>query len=769
MDWHAFLTSLEDPPRVYTHKHLIPGWSPATFVEDQRGNDRVEQVWVLVLDLDDGGTIDAAVAAFGAWGGVLHTSYSHGATCTKTGQPCPPRVCFRVLLVLRRAVPPHEYGRLWAWAAAHALAHGLRVDPAPKAPGQFWYLPAVRPGAESSYETRRLVGTLLDPDTVLATPPPPSQTARTPSNDTTAPSSSTPHTSLDTRQARGVALLKTAPPAIQGQKGSIALMKVALALVRGLELPEDHALRLLEQHYNPRCQPPWSPAELTKKLHDAATQGHTPWGYLLDEPPLRSRPAPGLPDRRHQTRRQGERRAVPAIDPWAFPTTDTGNAERLVARHGPDLRYCHPWQKWLVWDGQRWRTDQTAEVRRRAKETARAIYAEAAAVRADAWHDDKQAQARRQELAGWARRTEAKERREALITLAQSEEGLPVLPEQLDADPWLFNCHNGTLNLRTGALRPHRREDLLTKLAPVPYDSNATCPTWLAFLHTIMDGNTDLIGFLQRLTGYALTGVIREHVLVSFYGTGSNGKSTFLETVLALVGDYGWQAPPDLLLLKSNEGHPTDLASLFGVRLATCIETASGRRLDEARMKQLTGGDQICARRMREDFWTFRPTHKLVLGTNHKPVMTTTDHGTWRRQKLVPFTITIPDDHQDPTLPDKLRAEWPGILRWAAEGCLQWQQQGLGTPHAIREATQAWRDESDALGGFLAACCEINPLSEATSKELYEAYLRYCETNNDEPLKQKSFSHQLGERGFEQGRTKRQRFWSGVRLRSNQT
>jgi P4 family phage/plasmid primase-like protien len=538
---------------------------------------------------------------------------------------------------------------------------------------------------------------------------------------------------------------------------------VLLEAARGAGLPEEEARATLRSGLEgglaqPRL--PDLPPEPSPTNYIDRTPSHvpSPTGSPREEPEIRGffsgRERP-------ETAPQGERGANKRVDPWKFNSTDTGNAERLVEQHGEDLRYCHPWQKWLAWDGRRWRVDVTAEVRRRAKETARSIYSEASAVSGN----DQAAEMRRKELGAWARRSEARERRSAMIELAQSERCIPVLPEHLDADPWLLNCLNGVLDLRTGRLHPHRRNDLFTKLAPVAYEPEATCPTWLAFLHSIMDGNRELIGFLQRFAGYALTGVIREHVLVICYGTGSNGKSTFLETLISLMGDYAWQAPPDLLMLKSLGAHPTDVAGLFGVRFAACIETASGRRLDEARMKMLTGGDQVTARRMREDFWSFRPTHKLALGTNHRPVVATTDHGTWRRQKLVPFTVTIPTEEQDRLLPEKLRAELNGILRWAVEGCMAWQRQGLGDAEAIREATEAWRDESDVLGGFLATCCELAPRATVSVRELYARFIGYCEATGEDPLRQKPFGQRLAERGFAAMKgTGGVRLWRGLRL-----
>lgn len=536
-----------------------------------------------------------------------------------------------------------------------------------------------------------------------------------------------------------------------------------LEAARGAGLPEEEARATLRSGLEGGLAQPRLP-ELPPDPSPTNYIDRTPF----DVPPSRESPRENQESRgffsgnEHQhPLLEGDRGANKPVEPWKFNSTDTGNAERLVEQHGEDLRYCHPWQKWLAWDGRRWRVDVTAEVRRRAKETARSIYSEASAVSGN----DQAAEMRRKELGAWARRSEARERRSAMIELAQSERRIPVLPEQLDADPWLFNCLNGVLDLRTGRLHPHQRNDLFTKLAPVAYEPEAKCPTWLAFLHSIMDGNRELIGFLQRFAGYALTGVIREHVLVICYGTGSNGKSTFLETLISLMGDYAWQAPPDLLMLKSLGAHPTDVAGLFGVRFAACIETASGRRLDEARMKMLTGGDQVTARRMREDFWTFRPTHKLALGTNHKPVVATTDHGTWRRQKLVPFTVTIPTEEQDRLLPEKLRAELNGILRWAVEGCLAWQRQGLGDAEAIREATEAWRDESDVLGGFLAACCELAPRATVSVRELYARFIGYCEATGEDPLRQKPFGQRLAERGFAAVKgTGGVRLWRGLRL-----
>lgn len=287
-----------------------------------------------------------------------------------------------------------------------------------------------------------------------------------------------------------------------------------------------------------------------------------------------------------------------------------------------------------------------------------------------------------------------------MVTLAESEPGIPVLPGELDRDPWLLNVKNGTVDLRTGELRPHKRDDLITKIVPVEYDSEASCPTWLAFLNRIMDGNERLIAFLQRAAGYSLTASTQEQCFFLLYGTGANGKSVFLTTLLAVMGDYGIQAAPDLLLAKSGESHPTEVADLFGARLVVATETEAGRRLAENLVKQHTSGDRLKARFMRQDFFEFEATFKIWLATNNKPIVKGTDYAIWRRIKLIPFTVTIPPEERDKSLPAKLRQELHGILAWAVQICLEWQKYGLNEPQEVTAATCAYRDEQDILGSW---------------------------------------------------------------------
>ena len=434
--------------------------------------------------------------------------------------------------------------------------------------------------------------------------------------------------------------------------------------------------------------------------------------------------------------------------------TDLGNALRLVQRHGGDLRYCYPQSKWYVWDRSRWARDDTGEVHRYAKDTVRTIYAEAAEA------DDADT---RKKLSSHAMKSEAEPKIAAMISLARSEPGIPVLPKQLDADPWLLNVQNGTINLHTGELREHRPEDLITKLAPVTYDLKAACPRWLAFLDRIMDANTSLIDYIQKALGYALTGDVSEQALFFQHGTGANGKTTLMETVLALLGDYGKQAAPGLLTVKRGETHPTEIADLAGARFVASVEVDEGRRLAEALTKWLTGGDRVKARHMRQDFFEFSPTHKLWLSANHRPTIIGSDHAVWRRIRLIPFNVVIPESEQDRDLPAKLKAELPGILNWALEGCLLWQQDGLNPPQEVQVATDDYRTEQDIIAPFLEDRCILGENKEATATALYDAYRRWCGDNGEKPMPQRRFGNRLSDHGLtSERRTGGKRWWLGV-------
>lgn len=441
----------------------------------------------------------------------------------------------------------------------------------------------------------------------------------------------------------------------------------------------------------------------------------------------------------------------------AFNPTDAGNAKRLARDHGRDVRYCYAWACWLIWDGRRWARDPGDGLMTKAKQRARAIYAEAAA------ETDPD---RRRAIAAWAKKSESRERLHAMLSLAQSEPGIPVTPDELDREGFVLNVQNGTLDLRTGALRPHQREDLCTKLAPITFDGAATCPRFIRFLDRIMDGDGERIAFLQRALGYSLTGDTRDQCFFVAWGAGANGKTTLLRTVFRLLGDYAAGTRAETFMVKHNDTIPNDVARLKGARFVLASEAEESQRFAESLVKGVTGGDVLTARFMRAEFFDFVPVLKLWLATNHRPVIRGTDHAMWRRVRLIPFDVTIAEHEKDPALIEKLAAEAPGILTWLVAGCRAWLAGGLGVPESVRVATGEYRAAMDTLGAFIAERCAVDADTETAARELYEEYQRWCAAGNEKPITKKAFGLRLTERGFVAIRTERERGWRGLRLRT---
>ena len=417
--------------------------------------------------------------------------------------------------------------------------------------------------------------------------------------------------------------------------------------------------------------------------------------------------------------------------------TDSGNAERWVSLHGARFRFHAARGCWFRWNGTVWAEDVEGEAHLATKEVARDYLVDATQlVPRDAL-----------ELVKWAAKSESAGARSAMLKLAASEPGMSVGANAWDSDPMALNVDNGVLDLRTGELRPHSSADLFTKLAPTRYVAGAEAPRFMRFLEEALP-DPELRDFLQRLCGYALTGEVREHVLPIFYGSGGNGKGTLVETLSAVLGDYARAVPAELLMKRvgQSEAHPTERAQLMGLRLAFASETEAGRALAESTVKMLTGGDSISARFMRQDFFEFSPSHKLILSTNHKPVIKGTDRGIWRRVRLVPWDV-VPAA-PDPTLKHKLLAEREGILAWCVAGCLRWQAEGLGSAGAIDLATAEYQDESDVFGRFLAESTVRVADARTRSGDFYAAYKRWCEEQGEAAWTMSAVSRVLNERGL---------------------
>ena len=413
---------------------------------------------------------------------------------------------------------------------------------------------------------------------------------------------------------------------------------------------------------------------------------------------------------------------------------DIGNAQHYADTYGEELRYCATWNKWLVWDGSRWKIDDEGRPLKLAKELVGTMFKDAMEIRGS-------------EVLKHVCDTAQLSRLKAMIALAGPE--LPIRVDELDQDGWILNCRNGVVDLTSGKLSAHDRNEIITKLCPTEFRLDAESPVWDQFLRDVFI-EPELINFVQRLFGYYLTGDVSEQKLAICHGNGANGKSTLLNAFMDTIGpDYTMQCLPDFLMEKKGESHPTEKASLFGKRFVSCVETEASRKLAESTVKMLTGGEKIMARRMREDFWEFNPTHKLLLCTNHRPIIAGTDHGIWRRLLLIPFVQRFDGVRQDKQLPAKLKAERSGILAWAVRGCLEWQRIGLSPPANVTEATEKYRSSEDITGRFLSDCCVMGKAYGVKFSELYERFEQWANDTGDFLPSKRAVGAWLEDNGFE--------------------
>lgn len=438
----------------------------------------------------------------------------------------------------------------------------------------------------------------------------------------------------------------------------------------------------------------------------------------------------------------------------AFYLTDYGNAERLVYNHGENIRYCEPMKSWFIWDGKRWKCDSTIEIERLAKDTVRRIYTEAG-------HSDNETQ--RKMIADHAKRSESHGRVNGMVEMTKSEIEVVVDPDDLDKNGYLLNVQNGTIDLKTGELLPHRKEDDITKIANVTYYRDAECPRWIQFMDEIFLGDQELIRFIKYALGYSLTTSIDEQCFFLCYGDGQNGKSKMLDSIRYIMGDYAQGVESSTFEdMKSTGQAREDIAGLKQLRFISSIETGQGHRLAENLIKQMTGDTTIRARFLYQNSFEFKQTYKIWLGTNHKPVIQGTDDGIWRRVRLIPFEFKVTPQAKDGKLFEKLITESSGILNWMLEGCLLWQKCGLDmvTPARVINATDTYRQDMDTLGTFIEECCVVGGSNRANVSELHEAYMEWSKTK----MTRRIFGFKLEERGFRKQHFENGWFWVGIGL-----
>lgn len=453
--------------------------------------------------------------------------------------------------------------------------------------------------------------------------------------------------------------------------------------------------------------------------------------------------------------------------------TDTGNARRFVSRNGRDARFCPTWKTWLFWKGGntgRWVRDLSGEVTQRAISTALSINTEAALVTGN----DEQAQASRKAIRAWAQKSEAAVRINSMVDLAASSPAVVAMPDAFDRNPLTIGVPNGVYSFVFGDLLPDSidlRKLHITKQAGARFDRHELAPRWEEFISEIMCGDAQRIEFLQRAIGYSLTGDVSEHVMFVLHGGGANGKSTLLEALSYVFGDYASVTPFETFTgdpKETGSANPS-LASLVGARFVIASEVNEGRRLNEAAVKLVTGGDAVRTRNLYEKEFTFSPAFKVWLACNHKPQIRGTDDGIWRRIRLIPFEAKFDGvaKKKDPKLLARLKSEAPGILAWAIRGANAWRKSGLGNADAVLRATAEYRDESDKLGAFIGECCQRDPsgTSRVGASALYAAYKKWAEDHGEHPITSTAFGLRIKERGFAlDPNSKRERKYVGLTI-----
>ena len=444
----------------------------------------------------------------------------------------------------------------------------------------------------------------------------------------------------------------------------------------------------------------------------------------------------------------------------SYDMTDTGNAHRLYDKFGKIIRYSYNRKKWFFWDGKVWQLDDNGEIKKMADEVCEDLKREAFLEQ----DDDLQ-----QVALKFAKKTAGSTAKEAMIKECQHLGNIPASPDDFDSYTDYLNCQNGIINLRNGELLPHDSNFMMSKSCLSDYDTSKGRPErWLQFLDEVTDGDADLVDYIQRCVGYSISGSTREQCAYFLYGLGNNGKSTFLDTVAELLGNYSANAQPDSLMLNSKfgGGANSDIARLKSARFVTSEEPTEGVRLNEGLLKQLTGGSKVTCRFFYGDEFEYTPEFKIWIATNHKPIVRGTDLGIWRRIKLIPFEVNIPKEKVDKNLKYRLRKEFPQILAWAVDGCIKWQKEGIEEPSRVLEATKEYKQEMDLIASFVEQCVVIdyNVRTPFMASDLFSLYLQWAKKNNEYEMSSAKFFREASKALPDKGRGSKGNFYKNIRL-----
>lgn len=459
----------------------------------------------------------------------------------------------------------------------------------------------------------------------------------------------------------------------------------------------------------------------------------------------------------------GDGKAVQAVDEEkmrAYTFDDMGNANRFVDLFGENVRYCYTEKKWYFYNSMRWSVDNLGVILRMADKCVEAMKAEAKLyLQADEESGGDMAKNFEKHMKS-SRSNKSKK-----AMLSEVEHHVPILPLQMDRYKMALNTPSGIINLKNGEVRSHNAEYYFTKITSVECSQTADCPRWLAFLDDIFAGDKDLIRYIQKAVGYSLTGSTAEQCAFFLYGTGRNGKSTFIDVIRDVFGDYAANIQPETIMVKSSQNSAinSDIARLKGARLVTSVEPNEGVRLNEGLLKQLTGDDTVTARKLYSEEFEFKPEFKLWMATNHKPIIRGTDTGIWRRIHMIPFNVQIPEDKVDKNLTHKLKAEMTGIFKWCIDGCLMWQREGLQMPAAVLKSVREYRREMDVISAFIEDKCTLEGTVQAST--LYAAYVSWADSNNEYCMSNTKFSTEIAKR-FEKIKGRNYNYFTGISIRS---